>query len=90
MRRASLKRQRELRRYAHLRRDFFTRRLWCEFPLGCDRPAAVVHHRRGRFGGRLNDVDWWAASCVEHNDYAETHTGHSLEIGWLVRIEGQP
>lgn len=88
MRAISLNRQRQIRTYRKQRERFLDAHPWCQFPDGCDRPTAVVHHRRGRFGSRLNDVEWWAASCVEHNDYAETHTGHSLEIGWLVRIEG--
>jgi hypothetical protein len=71
-----------------LRKAFLLGREWCEFPLGCSARATVVHHRRGRFGARLLDIDWWAASCAHHNDYAETNTGHSLAIGWLVPIEG--
>ena len=90
MRRVSLKRQRQERLYRVRRINFLDAHPYCEFPLGCDRPTAVVHHKRGRFGDRLNNTDWWAGSCVEHNDYAETHTGHSLEVGWLVRIEGRP
>jgi hypothetical protein len=57
------------------------------FP-GCGQPATELHHRRGRRGARLLDQAWWAASCATHNDFAETHTGESLDIGWLVRIEG--
>lgn len=60
----------------------------CEFPLGCDMPSVVVHHRRGRFGGRLLDERYWAGSCHDHNDFAETKTGEALECGWLLRIEG--
>jgi hypothetical protein len=86
VRTVSRKRARQLRQYAKQRAWFFDIHLWCEFP-GCERPAAVVHHRRGRFGGRLNDTAWWAASCIPHNDFAETHTGEALELGWLVRIE---
>lgn len=74
--------------YLQLREAFLEGHPRCEFPAGCEARATVVHHRRGRFGERLVDVDWWAASCDFHNDYAETHTGHSLAIGWLVRIEG--
>lgn len=87
LRRASLKRRQQELQYLKLRKKFFDAYPWCQFP-GCDRPTAVVHHRRGRFGARLNDVTWWAASCIEHNDFAETHTGESLRLGWLVRIEG--
>ena len=86
MRHISLKRQQQMRHYLKLRKKYFDAYPWCQFP-GCDRPSAVIHHRRGRFGARLNDVTWWAASCVEHNDFAETHTGEALRLGWLVRIE---
>lgn len=88
MRAVSPKRAKQLREYTKLRHRFLDANPWCSFPLGCDRPTAVVHHRRGRFGARLNDTAWWAASCVEHNDFAETHTGESIRIGWLIRIEG--
>jgi hypothetical protein len=90
MRTVSRKRARQLAAYTKLRIDFLLAHPWCEFPLGCDRPVAVIHHRRGRFGGRLNDTAWWAASCIEHNNFAEDHTGEALELGWLVRIEGMP
>lgn len=88
MRRESLKRAAELRQYRKMVGPFLAGRPVCEFPEGCEASAVCVHHRRGRFGARLLDVDWWAASCAFHNDYAETHTGHSLAIGWLIRIEG--
>jgi len=84
----SLQRAREMRLYKRLRVKFLEGHPWCEFPGGCNRPTAVVHHRRGRFGARLNDVSWWAASCIPHNDFAETNTAEALRIGWLVRIEG--
>jgi hypothetical protein len=90
MRPVSLQRARELRLYKRLRVKFLDGHPWCEFPGGCNRPTAVVHHRRGRDGARLNDVSWWAASCIEHNDYAETHTGEALAMGWLVRINSKP
>lgn len=85
----SRKRRRELAEYRRLRDAFLAGHRVCEFP-GCYAPSRVVHHKRGRFGARLVDVDWWAAACLFHNDYAETNTGHSLAVGWLVPIEGAP
>ena len=90
MRPVSLQRARELRLYRRLRVKFLDNHPWCEFPGGCHRPTAVVHHRRGRDGARLNDVSWWSASCIDHNEFAETHTGEALAMGWLVRINGRP
>jgi hypothetical protein len=62
----------------------------CEFPGdgGCRQQATEIQHRRGRRGDRLLDVGWWAASCHDHNMWAEEHTGEALACGWLVRIEG--
>jgi hypothetical protein len=94
IRQVSDRRRFESRRYKDLRAAFLApdpttgERPRCAFPEGCEAYAVVVHHRRGRFGKRLLDVDWWARSCAYHNDYAETHTGHSLAIGWLIPIEG--
>lgn len=88
MRRVSKKRAVALRLYMKRRDEFLAERTRCEFPLGCDSQADVLHHRRGRFGGRLLDERYWAGSCSFHNDFAETHTGEALACGWLVRIEG--
>lgn len=88
MRARSPKRARQMREYGALVGPFLEAHEWCEFPLGCGDRSQVVHHQRGRFGLRLLDQTYWAASCNTHNGYAEDHTGHSLEIGWLLRIEG--
>lgn len=88
MRSVSKKRAVALRVYRRRRDLFLAEHTACEFPAGCDSPSAVVHHRRGRFGARLLDERFWAGSCDFHNDYAETHTGESIALGWLVRIEG--
>jgi hypothetical protein len=88
MRARSLKRAQQMREYGKLVGPFLAGRSQCEFPAGCEARATAVHHRRGRFGLRLLDVDWWAASCDFHNDFAETRTGEALAIGWLIRIEG--
>lgn len=88
LRNRSLKLQRAMTIYRREVRAFLTEHDRCEFPLGCTEASAVVHHRRGRFGKRLLDKRYWAASCHAHNSYAEDHTGESLECGWLLRIEG--
>lgn len=88
MRARSKKRAGQMRRYIPRARAFLETHRWCEFPLGCRARSRVVHHRRGREGERLLDERWWAASCHFHNDYAETRTGHSREIGWLLPAVG--
>jgi len=61
----------------------------CEFPAGCNERSQIVHHRKGRNGRRLRDQRFWSAACDPHNEFAETHTGEALEIGWLVRINSR-
>lgn len=56
----------------------------CEYPDGCSRRSAVVHHRRGRTGELLLDTLFWAGSCHEHNQAAEDDTGTCLANGWLL------
>lgn len=86
--RRSVKRAAQERTYAVLRREFLATWPMCQFPRGCGRPADEIQHLRGRRGERLNATEWWAASCHEHNMFAEEHTGEALAMGWLVRIEG--
>lgn len=88
LRARSPKRAREDRQYNVLRAAYLAGHPVCEFPLGCTGRATEIQHRKGRRGARLCDVDWFAASCHEHNMWAEDHTGQALRIGWLVRIEG--
>lgn len=87
MRAVSPKRAKQLREYRPLRDAFLAANPRCQFP-GCASPTEVLHHKRGRRGLRLLDQAWWAPSCNFHNDYAETHTGEALAIGWLIPIEG--
>jgi hypothetical protein len=87
VRAVALKRARQLREYRPLRDAFLEAHPWCQFP-GCANRTEVLHHKRGRRGLRLLDERWWAASCDFHNDFAETRTGESLELGWLIHIEG--
>jgi|SRR5882757_431659 len=88
LRQRSNKRAEQMAVYVPERNAFLTANPLCQYPEGCGQRATQVHHKRGRFGVRLLDQTWWAASCDTHNQEAETNTGHCLTIGWLVRIEG--
>ena len=89
LRARSPKRTTEMRAYAKEAEAFLAEHTTCEFPLGCTETRnLVVHHRRGRFGKRLRDQRYWAASCLPHNQLPEDDTGAALACGWLLRIEG--
>lgn len=87
IRRVSPRRARQERAYTPLRAAFLEANPRCQSPLNCGQPATEVQHRRGRQGERLLDVAWWAASCHDCNQAAETNTGWAYATGWLVRIE---
>jgi hypothetical protein len=58
---ASKKRALELRRYYELRQGFLT-----DYPIcqGCGRNRSTeVHHTKGRYGRRLNQMEYWLALC---------------------------
>lgn len=90
MRRVSKKRAEQLQTYRVLREEYLAEHPYCESPLDCGQGATEIQHRRGRRGERLLDVAWWAASCHDCNQAAETDTGWALATGWLVPIEGEP
>jgi hypothetical protein len=87
VRTATPKRAALLRRYRPLRDAYLADHEWCEFP-GCTRRATCLHHKAGRRGLRLIFVPWFAASCDEHNEEAES--GDVLlcrELGWLLPMD---
>lgn len=91
MRKRSLKRQREINEFIPLAEAFLEANPWCQHPTnhpGQRVPATCIHHARGRRGRRLLNPEWWRSACAGCNDEAETNTGRSLAVGWLVRIEG--
>ena len=67
LRRVSIKRQKELREYAKIRKEYLAAHPTCE--VCGQRKATDIHHRNHRFGSRLNDVEYFLATCrVCHND----------------------
>ena len=73
-----------MRVYNQLVPQYLSRHPWCASPWLCGEPATEVHHRHGRRGWRLLDMEYWAASCGPCNQRAETDTGAALELNWLV------
>lgn len=90
LRARSLKLQRAMAVYRRQVAAFLADHDTCEHPTnhpdGFVR-SSVVHHRRGRFGKRLLDQRYWAASCNPCNAEAEENTGKSLDCGWLIPVE---
>lgn len=81
MRAASKKRAAQLRTYSHLRVVFLEGHPVCEFPSGCLNAATDVHHRAGRSGARLNDVDHWSALCRSCHEWTTVNPRAAYDLG---------
>ena len=62
LRRVSKKRSQQLSVYTKKRREYLTLKPSCEL---CQKQACEIHHKRGRFGERLNDENNFMALCRE-------------------------
>lgn len=89
IRRVSLKRQRELREYRELVRDW---RLCMQeegkwFCHRCGRvPSPWPHHWAGRRGKQLLVVKDFRASCDECNLWAKNHPKEAREEKWIAPV----
>ena len=79
MRAVSPKRARQLREYGKLRVAFLTGHPLCQ--LCEERNATEVHHKRGRVGADLLDVDHWAALCRHCHAYVTEHPAEAIRLG---------
>jgi hypothetical protein len=48
-------------------------------------PSAEIHHKRGRFGSRLNDTRYWMAVSSEGHAWIHKNTGEAYEKGYLIQ-----
>lgn len=77
------------RQYAKQWAAFFAEPRGCEFPLGCDRLATQVHHRRGRIGALLTDERYWSALCGPCHRWVTEHPARAYDLGISERRIGQ-
>lgn len=80
MRRVSLKRQEQLKEYKIIRDQFMLGNPRCEM---CTGSASENHHKNGRTGLRLLDVDYFMAVCRDCHQYIHNNPKESREKGWL-------
>ena len=55
----------------------------------CVGPAGQVHHRKGRDGDLVVDLDNLLAVCYTCHDYIHGHPHESYERGWMIRRNGE-
>ena len=63
LRRVSAKRRKQNEVYSDVREKFLGNTPVCQ--VCQSKMASQVHHRRGRFGDRLNEVEFFLAVCFE-------------------------
>ena len=55
----------------------------------CIGPAGQIHHRKGRDGDLVDDLDYLLAVCYACHDYIHSHPNESYERGWMIRRNGE-
>jgi len=87
IRRRSKKESERLRRYDRARAIVMeTAEGMCEAATPrCVGPAGQVHHRQGRDGDLVDDLDNLLAVCYACHDYIHSHPHESYERGWMIR-----
>jgi hypothetical protein len=46
--------------------------------------ATDIHHRRGRWHGRLNETEHWLAVCRESHERIHYHPQWAYERGYML------
>lgn len=75
------KRKGQERIYGVLRNEFLAANPGCE---RCGWPATLVHHKAGRRGALLLDVDLFAALCDPCHQWVHAHVAEARELGLMV------
>jgi hypothetical protein len=83
LRRVSAKRKGQNEVYKDVREKFLTNNPICQV-CRC-KMASQVHHRRGRFGDRLNEVEFFLAVCFECHHEIHHNPAWAYERGYMVK-----
>lgn len=71
--------------YLTLRNVFLENHPNCEANLpGCKRVASEVHHKKGRRGMTLNEVEFWLPLCRNCHDWIHLNIDKSLQMGLIM------
>ena len=83
LRRVSKKRRKQNEVYSDVREKFLSNTPVCQV---CQhRMASQVHHRRGRFGDRLNEVEFFLAVCFECHDKIHHNPAWAYRMGYMIK-----
>lgn len=51
----------------------------------CRGVSDQVHHRKGRDGDLVDDIDYLLAACWACHNYIHRHPAESYERGWMIK-----
>jgi 5-methylcytosine-specific restriction endonuclease McrA len=77
----SVKRAKQERQYAKIRKAFLFCHPTCE---RCGSDSQEIHHRKSRTGEHLLDESNFMAVCRNCHEYIEENSKESLEKGWKL------
>jgi hypothetical protein len=92
MRKVSKKRAALNYQYDKLRYEFMQRKSDDGLYACCDRCIATfpisflcIHHKAGRSGNNLLDVNTWMLVCAGCHEYIHANPAESFEKGWMLK-----
>ncbi len=83
IRKVSVKRIDDLRRYKRLREKYFLDHPTCEFP-GCTKKVEDLHHLKGRQGSFLTNKKYFCSLCRNHHEWVHNNDKEARKLGLLL------
>lgn len=85
IRQVSEKRKAVNAEYSKLRAKFLAEKPKCEVE-GCKKAATEVHHKSGRYHGKLLDVSSWLGTCSQHHQFIHHNPLWAKAQGYIQPI----
>jgi len=79
----SVKRKRQNEVYKDVREQFLSQNPVCQ--VCKSKMASQVHHRRGRFGDRLNEVEFFLSVCFECHHEIHQNPKWAYEKAYMLK-----
>jgi hypothetical protein len=82
----SSKRAKQEKEYSVKRREFLEKHSMCQahIPGICTQMSTDIHHKCGRVGDLLLDIQYWLAACRSCHTWIENNPAKAKELGFSV------
>ena len=82
LRPVSIKRAKQNKEYSVLRMEYLNKNPFCSI---CEKPACDIHHKKGRFGERLNNSEFFMAVCRGCHEWIHANPQISYAKDYLIK-----